>query len=111
MKGNCYSLCKTPVFYNPEENVIFVSSLRIPVEAKLRYSTSKYFSIQQVKRKTACPANIPLSVPIIEHDSNKTHNYYHSEKQIARWFIKKSEYNKALCKGAFPIISLLNFLC
>lgn len=101
MKGNCYSLCKTAFFLNPKDNVIFVSPWRIPVEVKLRYSTSKYFSNQRAKRKTPCPANMPLSAPIIERDSNKAHNFYHSEKQIARWFIKKSEYNKARCNCAF----------
>jgi len=101
MKGNCYSLCKTAFFLIPKEHVIFVSPWRIPIEAKLKYATSKHFSNQRAMKKTLCPVNMPVSVPINDRDCIEAHNYYHSEKQIARWFIKKSEYNKARCKCAF----------
>ncbi|MFJ5766447.1 hypothetical protein ACIP9C_13930 [Lysinibacillus sp. NPDC093210] len=93
MKGKCYSLCKTAVFLNPKDNVIFVVSPLRVLDA--RFSTSKRLSNERAMQKIPCPANMPLSIPINERDISETHSNYHSEKQIARWFIKKSEYNES----------------
>ncbi len=92
MKGNGYSLCKTVVFLNLKDNAVFVSPLRV---LDARFSTSKLLSNERAMQKNPCPVNMPLSIPINERDISETHSNYHSEKQIARWFIKKSEYNES----------------
>ena len=110
MKDNCYSLCKTVVLVNPNDNEIFVSPFRFSADAK--FSTSKLFANKRALHKKPCPANVPLSIPINDLDMNKELHDTHSEKQIARWFIKKSEYNESfthMTSIAYHSL-LLNFL-
>lgn len=89
MKSHCYSLCKTVVFVNPKDNGIFDSHKRIAAKA------NKHLGNERVMQKIPGPANTPLSIPINDRDINEALTNYHSEKQIARWFIKKSEYNES----------------
>ncbi|MFJ7666665.1 hypothetical protein ACIQXI_06125 [Lysinibacillus sp. NPDC097195] len=88
MKNHCYSLCKTVVLVNPKDNGIFINK-RILTEA------NKHLGNERAREKIPGPTNMPLSNPINDRDMNEALTYYHSEKQIARWLIKKSEYNES----------------
>lgn len=89
MNNHCYSLCKTVVFVNPKENGVFDSHKRIPAEA------NKHLGTERARANILCPANAPLSIPIKNLVINEGLTDSLSEKQIARWFIKKSEYNES----------------
>lgn len=88
MNGYCY----TEVFANPKNHVIFDSLLRNTTKANL--IASNQLSNERAMQKIPGSAKSPLSSPINDRDMNEALTNSHSEKQIARWLIKKSEYNE-----------------
>ncbi|TKI65966.1 hypothetical protein FC756_15650 [Lysinibacillus mangiferihumi] len=105
MKGYGFSPSTTKVFLKNDKqakqqsNSVFVRQLRIPI-ATNKKSTAKNLINHQTALKVAYFVNMPLA-PIndlpnsIIKNGYTFRNCYHSEKQIARWLVKKSEYNRA----------------
>ncbi|POZ56595.1 hypothetical protein LYSIN_01378 [Lysinibacillus sphaericus] len=105
MKGYGFSPSTTKVFLKNEQqakqqsNSVFVRQLRIPIATNIK-CTAKNLMNHQTALKVAYFMNMPLA-PLNDLPNSVIKNGYkfrtccHSEKQIARWLVKKSEYNRA----------------
>ncbi|MDM5248538.1 MULTISPECIES: hypothetical protein [unclassified Lysinibacillus] len=99
MKSNCYSPSTTL-----EQGELLASPFRNAQKSAKAHSTNTETKAM-VKRfspnKHQCIGVIPFGVteetldPSIQKQRSNEINSYHSGKEIARWLIKKSEYNKA----------------
>ncbi|MFJ6265902.1 hypothetical protein [Lysinibacillus xylanilyticus] len=95
MKGNCYSPSTTleqgELLACPFQNAQKSAKAHIEADAKhKRFSPNKH----------QCTRVLPFGVIdetlniSIQNQQVDEVNFYHSGKEIARWLIKKSEYNK-----------------
>jgi len=91
MKGNCYSPSTTleqgELLARPLQYAQKSAKAHIETEAKhKRFSPDKHH----------CIGVIPFGVTeeTINTSIQNEINFYHSGKEIARWLVKKSEYNK-----------------
>ncbi|MEY9977437.1 hypothetical protein [Lysinibacillus sp. RC79] len=95
MKSNCYSPSTTleqgELLACPFQNAQKSAKAHIEAEAKhRRFSPSKHQCIRVIPFGVI-DETLNISV---ENQRVDEVNFYHSGKEIARWLIKKSEYNK-----------------
>ncbi|MED3804166.1 hypothetical protein [Lysinibacillus xylanilyticus] len=95
MKGNCYSPSTTleqgELLACPFQNAQKSAKAHTEADAKhKRFSPNKHQCIRVL------PFGVideTLNISVQNHQVDEV-NFYHSGKEIARWLIKKSEYNK-----------------
>lgn len=95
MKGNCYSPSTTleqgELLACPFQNAQKSAKAHTEADAKhKRFSPNKHQCIRVLPFGVIDEI---LNISVQNHQVDEV-NFYHSGKEIARWLIKKSEYNK-----------------
>ncbi|MGE7694584.1 hypothetical protein ACQKNC_10760 [Lysinibacillus sp. NPDC094177] len=97
MKGICYSPSTTleqgELLARPFQNAQKSAEARKNIEAKAK---NKRFLPDKHQRIGVIPFGVIEETLNISSQNQSVHqiNFYHSGKEIARWLVKKSEYNK-----------------